>query len=41
MSVHGRQGVADLVDCGPGIDKVKKDPYPGPDRFVNCERFMV
>jgi hypothetical protein len=37
--LHGRPG-ADLVDCGPGIDTVKKEPYPGPDRFVNCEKFV-
>jgi hypothetical protein len=28
------------VDCGPGIDTVKKEPYPGLDRFVNCEKFV-
>jgi Ca2+-binding RTX toxin-like protein len=31
---------ADLVDCGAGIDTVKKGPYPNLDRFVGCERFV-
>ncbi len=33
-------GGADYVDCGAGIDTVKKGSGQSLDRFVNCERFV-
>ena len=30
----------DLVDCGSGIDTVKKGSDQNLDSFVNCERFV-
>jgi len=33
-------GKQDIVDCGSGIDAVKKSPIEQLDRFVNCERFV-
>ena len=39
LSTYDNAG--DYVDCGGGVDTVKKSDAPGLnlDRFVNCERF--
>jgi hypothetical protein len=30
-------GAGDYVDCGDGVDSVRKGADQGLDRFVNCE----
>ena len=34
-------GKVDVVDCGAGIDTVKKSPKEQLDRFVGCENFVA
>ena len=37
--VSTNDGAGDFVDCGAGVDAVRKGADLGLDRFVNCEEF--